>query len=457
MKTINVDFTDSTVGNLGRAGEHKNTKIIFALSPELAKCDFLTAEIGTATGEKIPVEGTYNEENSTFSIILTNQLTVEGVLSLQLVGYVTEAETAEPQIITKSPIVSGFITQSINGVEASADSNPNLLARIWAKIREWADKIHTHDNYWSLSDLYCEASEVEQGGNNPFPILPDYVGVDRPTFRGNYLRYNSDGAVINEVEKKEENGSKFFRMYFNKGILDTLFNVPPFVDIPVKEINEKTEIGLNGTGLELDLGVGSGGVLTPEQSADLEANTAARHEHENKDLLDTIGRDDNGRLFIDGDGILTESDAGDFVSSDDFSKTVDEIKGSSVNIDEYNSKVSTLESDIQTNRKIADAALKFRNSKGSHDTVTISISSGTHYVWGEVGTLTIELNETTDRDLARYRQEYTFTFISGATPTVLTLPSSVKWANELTIEANKRYEISIVDNIGLWCAVEVTE
>jgi hypothetical protein len=50
-----------------------------------------------------------------------------------------------------------------------------------------------------------------------------------------------------------------------------------------------------------------------------------------------------------------------------------------------------------------------------------------------------------------------FSFTSGATPTVLTLPASVQWANELTVEANKRYEISIVDNIGLWCAVEVSE
>ena len=55
--------------------------------------------------------------------------------------------------------------------------------------------------------------------------------------------------------------------------------------------------------------------------------------------------------------------------------------------------------------------------------------------------------------------EYMFSFTSGETATVLILPSSVQWANELTVEANKRYEISIVDNIGLWCAVdyEVTE
>ena len=47
-----------------------------------------------------------------------------------------------------------------------------------------------------------------------------------------------------------------------------------------------------------------------------------------------------------------------------------------------------------------------------------------------------------------------FSFISGETPTILSLPSSVQWVNELTIESNKRYEINIVDNIGLWCAVD---
>ncbi len=313
MKTINIDFTDSTVGNLGRAGEHNNTEIIFALSPELAKCDFLTAEIGTAAGEKVPIEGIYDEENSTFAIFLTNQLTVEGAISFQLVGYVTESETAEPQIIAKSPVVSGFITQGINGVETEADSNPNLLARIWAKVREWADKIHTHSNYWSISDLHCEASEVEQGGNNPFPILPDYVGVDRPTFRGNYLSYCSDGAVIGRVEEKDD-GEKFLRLWLYNGPLDTNFNVPDFIDIPVKTINEKVEefpsIGTNGAGLEVDLGVGSSGGLTPEQAAQLAASYTAKHEHSNKYALDFIDIDENGRLWALGDQIRMGGDGG---------------------------------------------------------------------------------------------------------------------------------------------------
>jgi hypothetical protein len=74
------------------------------------------------------------------------------------------------------------------------------------------------------------------------------------------------------------------------------------------------------------------------------------------------------------------------------------------------------------------------------------------YNFGEVATLTVEFDESNTNS----QSEFVFTFTSGATPTVLTLPDTVKWANELTIEANKRYEVSIVDNIGLWCAVEVS-
>ncbi len=94
----------------------------------------------------------------------------------------------------------------------------------------------------------------------------------------------------------------------------------------------------------------------------------------------------------------------------------------------------------------------------SYDRIELTAESATlepntNYSFGESATLTLEFAEG-DTDKIN---EYSFTFISGETPTVLTLPSSVQWANELTVEANKRYEISIVDNIGLWCAVEVSK
>lgn len=85
----------------------------------------------------------------------------------------------------------------------------------------------------------------------------------------------------------------------------------------------------------------------------------------------------------------------------------------------------------------------------------IEILPNTDYSFGECEALEITFAEGDSTK----RNEYMFSFISGATPTALTLPSSVKWMNELTVEANKRYEVNIMDDIGLWCAVdyEVTE
>ena len=47
-----------------------------------------------------------------------------------------------------------------------------------------------------------------------------------------------------------------------------------------------------------------------------------------------------------------------------------------------------------------------------------------------------------------------FEFISGSTATVLTLPNSVKFPDDYEIEANKKYQVSIVDNIGLVVGVD---
>ena len=92
-------------------------------------------------------------------------------------------------------------------------------------------------------------------------------------------------------------------------------------------------------------------------------------------------------------------------------------------------------------------------SKVEITTTSATLNPNVDYTFGEVSELTITFAEGN----AAKRNEYMFSFTSGATATVLTLPSNIQWVNELTVEPNKRYEISVVDNIGLWCAVEVSE
>ena len=68
-----------------------------------------------------------------------------------------------------------------------------------------------------------------------------------------------------------------------------------------------------------------------------------------------------------------------------------------------------------------------------------------YYKWGEVASLSLTLGTPADGIL----NEYMFEFVSGATPTTLTLPDTIKWETIPSIEANKRYQISIVNNIAL--------
>lgn len=76
---------------------------------------------------------------------------------------------------------------------------------------------------------------------------------------------------------------------------------------------------------------------------------------------------------------------------------------------------------------------------------TKEIHPNKYYMFGEMTELTITLAEGEEGKL----NEYMFEFTSGTTPTTLTLPESVKWMGEHTIEASKTYQVSIVNNIAV--------
>lgn len=76
---------------------------------------------------------------------------------------------------------------------------------------------------------------------------------------------------------------------------------------------------------------------------------------------------------------------------------------------------------------------------------TKELQPNRYYIFGEMPSLTITLAEGEEGKL----NEYMFEFTSGTTPTTLTLPESVKWMGEHTIEASKTYQVSIVNNIAV--------
>ncbi len=81
---------------------------------------------------------------------------------------------------------------------------------------------------------------------------------------------------------------------------------------------------------------------------------------------------------------------------------------------------------------------------------TQEIESNKFYKFGEVSSLNITLAAITDTSVLN---EFMFEFISGTTATTLTLPNAVKWLEKPSIESNKTYQCSIVNNIGILAGV----
>ena len=106
------------------------------------------------------------------------------------------------------------------------------------------------------------------------------------------------------------------------------------------------------------------------------------------------------------------------------------------------------DSAIQEHQDISGKANKISVVQTS--TSAIEINSNTFYKFGEVASLNITLASITDNTIYN---EYMFEFVSGLTATTLTLPSSIKWLETPTIDANKIYQCSIVDNVGLLVGV----
>ena len=78
------------------------------------------------------------------------------------------------------------------------------------------------------------------------------------------------------------------------------------------------------------------------------------------------------------------------------------------------------------------------------------LTPNAYHQWGTVSNLTLTLQKPEEGKYC----EYMFQFASGANPTSLTLPDTIKWVSEPSVEANKIYQCSIVNNIGVIAAVD---
>ena len=76
----------------------------------------------------------------------------------------------------------------------------------------------------------------------------------------------------------------------------------------------------------------------------------------------------------------------------------------------------------------------------------VTLDPNKFYVFGEEAEIDVSFAAGTEGQV----NEYHFSFVSGSTPTVLSLPVDVVMPSIFTIEADHTYEISVVNNLGVF-------
>lgn len=135
---------------------------------------------------------------------------------------------------------------------------------------------------------------------------------------------------------------------------------------------------------------------------------------------------------------------------------VDKVEGMGLSSNDYTTedknKVASMDSTYATKQYVED------NEQITYDVVNHGTSDASYavtpnvfHVWDTVSSLSITLATPTDDTIMN---EYLFQFTSGSIATSLSTPSTVVWISEPSIEANKTYQVSIVNNIGIIASVD---
>lgn len=437
----------------GYTGEKEHTRIIVELPEDIAACNFYRAKI-TIKGKLFRTDYLEILDGKVCFELTAAMVETSGIITAQIIGYVVD-ENGDIDEIGKTEIYRGNIKKSLSGKLTPADSDPSLLDRILAKVHVLLEKMHSHNNADTLDKFGENASGGLLFGGKDIGGIKSLTAFPETAAEGDVVLLHR----ANEISVDDS----------NRGVM---LDIPAIVALGLPEGYEQRVWEITATSLKgrdfyaiIEISRIDDYILTALNLAT--ATIGGRWYWKNGELTTDIvgGEAELPPVYIPLGNVA------DFT----FTKTLYDI--------DYDETLDTDETVIfrtlpvhymflkgewqlvsPNNEALQKAVEELQRNVGKYIPMTRveTTTTGTSilepnkmYDFGVVDTLTVVLDE----GAADKVNEYKFSFISGETPTVLTLPSSVKWVNELTVEANKRYEISVVDNIALWCAVdyEVTE
>lgn len=285
-------------------------------------------------------------------------------------------------------------------------------------------------------------------GSEFTPENGDVIKTKANSFAEYYAGQWLDGGIDMTMEP-----TKGYQ-YYNASSETKTFTYPTELDIALFKKQDKLVSGtniktVNGTSI-----LGSGDITIENDSEQIqsdwnETDTTSKAYIANKP---NIRQDEVGTIEIGVPSqytILYGHNMIDFLHSEriyvDNTNRVFEIldqnENTLVKFDKYGDGTKFLAGDC-TYKSISTAYPQVNH--GTSDT-TLALIPNILHVWGEVTELSLTLANPTDTTVAN---EYLFQFTSGATATTLTLPDTIKWLETPSIESDKVYQVSILNNCG---------
>ena len=393
---------DKTI--LGINGENLQGKIIFNFEKFIDGVAWL--EIEKENGEKGYIQMT--KENETYTLeIKSSLLSQAGYIYMQL--RITQDENVNGIAVFKS---KKFYVEVLNAINATAT---------------------IEDDYPSIIDIVNTKQDKLIVGENI-------------TIKDNVISANIEGTVNKTyVDEQDTKTLESAKQYADK-------QVPNVVETYVNEHKEELKGDKGDTGPQGEQGpkgnkgdtgeTGPQGPQGPQGEQGIQGPAGPQGVQGDKG--DTGDKGDDGFSPIAN---VTQTQSGATITiTDKNGTTTTEIRNGK---DGANGKDGT----NGTNGKDGTNGQDGKNYSVEvveSTTTTLEIQPNKFYKFGEVTELNLTLAEITD---TTQLNEYMFEFVSGSTATTLTLPDTIKWLETPTIEANKTYQCSIVNDIGILVGV----
>lgn len=369
---------------------------------------------------------------------------------------------------------------SIETTSAGGMSEADLINTYDSSTNSWSGNISELDFSKTYKIQVSEAATIEVSGEllNPKDITitlnPGYNWIGYPSNVSISVNEALDGLTpqINDQITGKEGFATYFGenigwvgslnmlepgkgyQYYNSSSETKTFTFPTELDIA---LSKKQDTLVSGTNIKTINGtsiLGSGDITIESGSEQIQADwnetdTTSKAYIANKP---NIRQDEAGSISIGSDsqivGLHGESWIDKLFSERIFANAyafeiLDINENTLVEFDKNGDGTKFLAGDCKY-KSISTAYPQVNH--GTSDT-TFALTPNVLHVWDEVAELSLTLANPTDTNIAN---EYLFQFTSGATATTLTLPDTIKWANDAPIDIaeNMIYQVSILNNCG---------